>query len=189
MAIGEILLTEARMPTIPVSRSAVVAALTGLTLLGLPAGSQAATGQHAAALKNGSYAGSFHNVADAPSGSKAVTGKAHMVLSAHRTVVSLNARGLDPKAVYIAHVHMQPCSQDEGGTHFQFSPGGPMMPPNEIWLTPVKVNKQGKGTAKVTVNKRVNSDAKSVVIHLKRAPGATADEAKPPKLACANLKK
>ena len=30
-------------------------------------------------------------------------------------------------------------------------------------------------------------DAQSVVIHLQRAAGANADEAKPPKLACADL--
>jgi hypothetical protein len=178
------------MPIKLVSRTAVIAAIAGLTVIGLPTSGDAHVGgQGAAGFKNGTYAGSFHNVADAPSGTKAIKGKAQMVVSAHRTVVSLNARGLDPKAVYVAHVHKLSCADMEGGTHFQFDSSGPMMPPNEIWLTPVKVNKHGKGSAKATVKKRVNSDAKSVVIHLKRAPGATADEAKPPKLACADLVK
>jgi hypothetical protein len=177
------------MPTSPVSRSAAVAVVAGLALLGLPTTGDAHVLQQSTTLHNGSYAGKFSNVADAPTGTSAIKGRATMVLSAHKTKVSLDARGLDPKAVYVAHVHMLSCSDMEGGTHFQFTPGGPMMPPNEIWLTPIKVNKKGKGTAKVTVKRKVNSDAKSVVIHLKRAPGATADEAKPPKLACADLKR
>jgi hypothetical protein len=141
------------------------------------------------ALAVGSYTGTFSNVADAPAGTKPITGKATMVISARGTKVLLTADGLDPKAGYVAHVHNQPCATDEGGTHFHFDPNGPAAPPNEIWLTPVKVTPLGKATAKATSRRKADSSAKSVVLHLKRPAGATADEAKPPKLACADLAK
>jgi hypothetical protein len=141
------------------------------------------------ALAAGTYTGTFSNVADAPAGTKTIGGTATMVLGKKTTTVTLAATGLDPKAVYVAHVHKMACSDMEGGTHFQFTPGGDPMPPNEVWLTPVTVTSTGKGTAKATADKPVNSDAKSVVIHQKRAAGETTDAAKPPKLACADLAK
>ncbi|HEX3611840.1 MAG TPA: hypothetical protein VHU88_09165 [Sporichthyaceae bacterium] len=147
----------------------------------------AAGGPAAAALAAGSYSGTFANVADAPAGTAAITGTAKMVISAAGTKVSLAATGLDPKAVYVAHVHNQPCATAEGGTHFQFDPKGPMAPPNEIWLTPVAVTPKGAGSASASSTMKANSSAKSVVIHLKRPAGAATDEAKPPKLACADL--
>jgi hypothetical protein len=140
-------------------------------------------------LKAGTYEGTFSNVADAPAGTKSIGGTATMELTKSGTTVSIAATGLDPKAVYVAHVHKMSCSEMEGGTHFQFTPGGDPMPPNEVWLTPVTVTSSGKGTAKTTADKPVNSDAKSVVIHQKRAAGETTDAAKPPKLACADLAK
>jgi Cu/Zn superoxide dismutase len=135
---------------------------------------------------DGKYTGTFANVADAPAGTGKIIGKVTMVVSKTGTVATLAVTGLDPKNVYVAHIHKQACSDGEGGTHFQFDPAGPAMPPNEIWLVPVKVTGH-KGTATATSDKPVNSDAKSVVIHLKHAAGAATDEAKPPKLACADL--
>jgi hypothetical protein len=140
------------------------------------------------ALATGTYTGTFSNVADAPAGTKTIGGTVTMVLGKKTTTFTLAATGLDPKAVYVAHVHKMACSDMEGGTHFQFTPGGDPMPPNEVWLTPVTVTSAGKGSAKATA-KPVNSDAKSVVIHQKRAAGETTDAAKPPKLACADLAK
>jgi hypothetical protein len=140
-------------------------------------------------LAAGTYEGTFSNVADAPADTKAIAGTATMVQGAKTTTVEIAATGLDPKVTYVAHVHKQSCSEMEGGTHFQFTPGGDPKPPNEVWLTPVTVTSAGKGTAKTTTDKPVNSDAKSVVIHQKRAAGASTDEAKPPKLACADLAK
>lgn len=139
------------------------------------------------ALDTGTYEGTFSNLAAAPAGTGTIGGTATMVISKSGTTVSIAATGLDPKAVYIAHVHKQACSDNGGGTHFQFTPGGEAKPPNEVWLTPVTVTSGGKGSAKTTADKPVNSDAKSVVIHLKRAPGSSTDEATPPKLACADL--
>jgi hypothetical protein len=148
-----------------------------------------APGPAAEALAAGQYQGTFANVADAPAGSKPVTGTAMMVISATGTKVSLVAAGLDPKAVYVAHVHNQPCATGEGGMHFQFDPKGAAAPPNEMWLVPVKVDPKGKATASVSATQKANSSAKSVVIHLKQAAGAPppAAGAKPPKLACADL--
>src|SRR5262249_49939329 len=128
MTVSETSSEEAHMPTTRVSRTAVVAALAGLAVIGLPTPGDAHATGPTSALHNGSYAGRFSNVADAPTGTKAIKGTATMVLSAHSTKVSLDARGLDPKAVYVAHVHKLSCADMEGGTHFQFDPTGPMMP-------------------------------------------------------------
>jgi|GEM_PF-1509460 len=148
----------------------------------------ASTPEATPAALSGTYTGTFSNVADAPKGTGTIGGTATMKVSASGTVVSIAATGLDPKNTYIAHVHNKSCSENEGGDHFKFDPAGPSKPPNEIWLTPVTVT--GKdGKAKATSTKKVNSSAKSVVLHLKRAAGSTTDEAKPPKLACADLAK
>jgi hypothetical protein len=139
-------------------------------------------------LAPGTYEGTFSNLADAGlANSRTIGGTATMLVSKTGTKVSIAVTGLDPKAVYIAHVHKQACSNGGGGTHFQFTPGGEAKPPNEVWLTPVSVTSTGKGSATTSTDKPVNSDAKSVVIHLKRAPGSSTDETTPPKLACADL--
>jgi superoxide dismutase, Cu-Zn family len=134
----------------------------------------------------GTFTGTFADFPDPPKGTGKIGGTVTMVVSATRTVLTLTAAGLDDKASYVAHVHAQPCSVEEAGGHFRFDPTGPAAPPNEVWLTPITVTR-GKGSARATADKPVNSDAKSVVIHLKRAVGANADEPKPPKLACADL--
>jgi hypothetical protein len=140
------------------------------------------------ALETGTYEGTFSNLPTAPDGTKTIGGTVTMLVTKNGTKVSIAVTGLDPKAVYVAHVHKQSCADNGGGTHFQFTPGGEAKPPNEVWLTPVSVTSTGKGTATTSTDKPVNSEAKSVVIHLKRAPGASSDEATPPKLACADLK-
>jgi hypothetical protein len=132
------------------------------------------------------YIGTFTNVKDAPAGTPKIGGRAFMVVTTRSTTTSVDATGLDGKATYIAHVHSQPCATNEGGPHFKFDPNGPSMPPNEIWMTPIKVD-AGEGTATTTSKGSAGREANSVVIHLKRAAGALADEANPPKLACADL--
>jgi hypothetical protein len=137
----------------------------------------------------GTFAGTFSNVPKPPDGSPAITGTATMIVSATGTKVTVSADGLDPKAVYVAHVHDDACAADDpGGAHFKFDPAGADKPPNEIHVTTIKVT--GKtGTGNATVAGKATGDARSVVIHVKRAAGAKADEAKPPKLACADLVK
>jgi hypothetical protein len=138
-------------------------------------------------IADGTFSGTFAKVSTAPKGTKKIGGTAEMVLSASGTQVTITANGLDAKAVYVAHVHADACdAADPGGPHYQYTPGGGDMPPNELHL-PVTVNKNGKGSGQTTNPVKAGAEAKSVVIHLKRPAGAKKDEAKPPKLACADL--
>ena len=136
-------------------------------------------------LKAGTYTGTFSLLDAAPDGTKKIGGTATMVVAKNKTTATISATGLDPKAVYVVHIHKAACSEDGGGTHFMFDHMGEPKPPNEIWINP-KVTGT-KGTGSTEAKKQVTKDAKSMVIHLKRPAGATKDEAKPPKLACADL--
>jgi hypothetical protein len=134
------------------------------------------------------YLGEFSNVKDAPEGTPKITGIATMVVITHATTTSIDVNGLDPAAVYIADVHSTACFINEGSGPFLYDPSGPDFPPNAIWLSPIKVNPKGHGTATTITGRPTDSTrAKSVVIHLKRKPGALVDEQYPPKLACADL--
>jgi hypothetical protein len=145
------------------------------------------TAAEAPQIADGSFAGKFAKVSTAPKGTKKITGTAEMVLSAAGTQVTIAAAGLNPKATYVAHVHADACSAaDPGGPHFKYTPTGGDLPPNELHL-PVTVTKKGKGSGQTTNAVKAGPEAKSVVIHLKRGAGAKQDEAKPPKLACADL--
>jgi Cu-Zn family superoxide dismutase len=138
-------------------------------------------------IPDGTFKGHFAKVSIAPKGTGKIGGTAEMVLSAAGTQVTIAATGLDPKAVYVAHVHNAACSApDPGGAHFKYTPTGGDEPPNEIHLA-ITVNAKGKGTAQTTNPVKAGPDAKSVVIHVKRPAGAKADEVKPPKVACADL--
>ena len=133
------------------------------------------------------YIGEFSNVKDAPEGTAKITGIATMVVITHATTTSIDVNGLDPKAVYIADVHSTACFLNEGSGPFLFDPAGPDAPPNAIWLTPITVTPKGYGNATATSSFAAGPRAKSVVIHLKRKPGALVDEPSPPKLACSDL--
>lgn len=133
------------------------------------------------------YLGTFTNVPSAPPGTPPIGGIASMVVTTRATTTAIDAEGLDPKNVYIADVHDQPCFIDEGGNRFLFDPKGPQTPPNAIWLTPIEVDADGRGTATTTSPAPAGPRAKSVVIHLLRAAGETKDNTDPPKLACADL--
>ena len=138
-------------------------------------------------IADGSFSGTFAKISTAPKGTKKIGGNAEMVLSASGTQVTATANGLDPKAVYVAHVHAEPCSAaDPGGPHYKYTPEGGDLPPNELHL-PITVNKKGKGSGQTTNPVKAGPEAKSVVLHLKRAAGAKKDEPKPTKLACADL--
>jgi len=172
-------LTGARAQWLGAAAALGVLAATGA------AGNAAATAMPTRATFD--YIGEFTNVASAPPGTKPITGTASLVVTTRATTASLNAKGLDPKAVYVADVHNNPCFIDEGGGRFLYDTNGPTTPPNAIWLYPIKVDQYGRGLATTTTSTPAGPRAKSVVIHLKRAAGATADEAVPPKLACADL--
>lgn len=138
-------------------------------------------------ISDGSSTGKFAKVSTAPKGTKKVGGTAEMVLSAAGTEVTITASGLNPKAIYVAHVHADSCSAaDPGGAHFKYTADGGDLPPNELHV-PVTVNENGKGSGQTTNPVKAGPAAKSVVIHLKRPAGAKQDEVKPPKVACADL--
>ncbi|MGQ0464351.1 MAG: hypothetical protein ACT4QG_03410 [Sporichthyaceae bacterium] len=179
------------------TRSLAAVAAGGLLLAGCGGGDKpAATTAAITAQTDGAkvFGGSFANVKGAPPNSPAVVGTAEMIVAQGKTRVTILVTGLDNKAAYIAHVHDDVCSApDPGGAHFKFDPNGGDQPPNEIHLNiQFEVNRQGDKlaaiTSDVTVEGAAGESAKSVVIHLKRARGAGLDAAKPPKLACADLK-
>ncbi len=140
------------------------------------------------------FEGGFSNVKNPPQGTGAVVGTAEMIVGLGKTRVTILATGLDNKSLYVAHVHNGVCSAtDPGGLHFKFDPNGGDQPPNEIHLG-IQFEVDRKGTKKtaitsdVTVDREAGAEAKSVIIHLKKAPDAPAEETKPPKVACADLK-
>ena len=133
------------------------------------------------------YIGQFANVADAPQGTQPITGQAAMVVTTRATTTSVYMKGLDANSTYIADVHDQACFLGEGGNRFLFDPAGAKAPPNAIWLSPIKVNPTGLGTATTTSAAPAGPRAKSIVLHLVRAAGDKQDKSNPPKLACADL--
>lgn len=167
-------------------RSALLAVAVPLVLAGCGDDKSQTTASESP-LADGTYAGHFSKLATAPPGTKQIGGQAAMVLSASGTKVTVTATGLDPKAVYVAHVHSDTCSAaDPGGPHYKYAPDGGDEPPNELHLM-IAVDKKGRGTGETTNPVKAGASAKSVVLHLERTAGSKADEIKPPKLACADL--
>ncbi|MGQ0845372.1 MAG: hypothetical protein ACT4QF_14690 [Sporichthyaceae bacterium] len=180
-------------------RALALTATSALLLAGCGGGDDEDEAQATTGITSGTpgariFGGSFANVKDAPEGVGEVAGTAEMILAEGKTRVSVLATGLDNRGVYIGHVHNDVCSAaDPGGAHFKFDPNGGDQPPNEIHL-PIQfeLTRQGEKksgiTSDVTVDREAGAEAKSVVIHLKRARGAGTDEATPPKISCADLK-
>lgn len=108
--------------------------------------------------------GSFKAVADAPAGSDKAAGDASMTRSDDKTVVAVNLTGLTADAEYMAHVHNKPCSEDSGGKHYQYEPGGSEVPPNEIHLS-LKADADGKASATTESARKAGPEAVSVVVH------------------------
>jgi len=133
------------------------------------------------------YIGQFANVNSAPEGTPPIGGQASMVVTTRATTTSVALTGLDPNTTYIADVHDQACFLGEGGNRFMFDPAGSPAPPNAIWLTPIKVDAKGNGLATTTSHAAAGPRAKSIIVHLLRPAGADKDEARPPRLACADL--
>lgn len=160
------------------------AALTVVAATGSGVGSAAASIPTRASFD---YTGEFANVASAPEGTPPITGKSAMVATTRATTTSIYVSGLDANTTYIADVHDKACFEGEGGERFLKDPKGPPTPPNAIWLYPIKINAAGKGQATTTSPFSTGIRAKSIVIHLLRAPGEDKDNKNPPKLACADL--
>lgn len=108
--------------------------------------------------------GTFSAVSDAPAGADKAQGTVTLERRADGTTVSIELTGLTANASYAAHVHNQPCSQDNGGKHYQFEPGGSELPPNEIHLA-LNADGSGKASATTEAERTAGPEAVSVVVH------------------------
>jgi hypothetical protein len=127
----------------------------------------------------GARASTFVLLNTRPSGLDGMRGTAWLAIDPTRgTTLTVSATGLTPGAHYIAHLHAQPCSVDNGGPHFRFDPHGPAAPPNEVHLT-LDTDSSGGVRATVTNARPVTAAARSVVIH----PVGALDK----RVACADL--
>jgi hypothetical protein len=92
------------------------------------------------------------------------------------TLVNVHVQGLAPGSTYPVHVHNLPCGVNNGGGHYQHTPGGVVDPINEMWPG-FTTNPAGLGNGQATHGFRARPEAQSVVIH--DTDGA--------RLACADL--
>jgi hypothetical protein len=98
-----------------------------------------------------------------PPGLDNATGTAWLATHPGGTTVTVEMMGLKPGDTYPAHLHAQPCSQNNGGPHFKFDPQGPAMPPNEVHLT-LTADQGGHAFMTVT-NQQAADGATSIVVH------------------------
>ncbi|MEG3630819.1 superoxide dismutase family protein [Streptomyces poriticola] len=103
-----------------------------------------------------------------PPGMDGVEGTAWLAQGAEGTTVTVSLTGLEPGDAYMAHLHAQPCSADNGGEHFQFEKGGPTMPPNEVHLM-FTADASGKGMTTVNNTRKTGEDAVALVVHPREA--------------------
>ncbi len=112
-----------------------------------------------------------------PPGLDGAVGTAWLATHPGGTTVTVDMMGLKPGDRYTAHLHAQPCAQNNGGGHFKFDPHGPAAPPNEVHLA-FTADQTGHGI--MTVNNPQAADgAKSLVVH----PAITPDN----RIACADF--
>ncbi|MFG2797872.1 superoxide dismutase family protein [Streptomyces pseudovenezuelae] len=112
--------------------------------------------------------GTFTMLDTRPPGMNDVKGTAWLAQGTEGTTVTVSLTGLKAGEVYMAHLHAQHCSADNGGSHFQFEKGGPAKPPNEIHLM-FTADKSGTGLTTVTNSRRTGKDAVAVVVHPNKA--------------------
>ncbi|MCX5250620.1 superoxide dismutase family protein [Streptomyces sp. NBC_00201] len=122
--------------------------------------------------------GTFKMLDTRPPGMNEVKGTAWLAQGAKGTTVTVSLTGLKAGHVYMAHLHAQHCSADNGGGHFQFDKGGPTMPPNEIHLM-FTADKSGMGMTTVTNSRKTGKDAVAIVVH--------PNEAQDNRIACADF--
>lgn len=122
--------------------------------------------------------GTFKMLDTRPPGMDDVKGTAWLAQGAKGTTVTVSLTGLKPGHVYMAHLHAQHCSADNGGEHFQFEKGGPAMPPNEIHLM-FTADKSGTGMTTVNNSRKTGKGAVAIVIH--------PNEAQDNRIACADF--
>jgi hypothetical protein len=122
--------------------------------------------------------GAFALLDTRPPGTDGAGGTAWLAHGDAGTTVTIELVGLPADSGYMAHVHAQPCSVDNGGPHFQFEVGGATTPPNELHLA-FSSAADGAGAVTVADPKDTGDRAKSVVVH--------PVEAMDSRIACADL--
>ncbi|MCH5671455.1 superoxide dismutase family protein [Streptomyces gilvus] len=127
--------------------------------MGDPSATPAYKIPHAAVVE-----GTFKLLDTRPPGLDHVKGTAWLAQGAKGTTVTVKLTGLKPGASYMAHLHAQHCSADNGGAHFQFVEGGPAKPPNEVHLM---FEADQKGTVMTTVDnaRKTGKGAVAIVVH------------------------
>jgi hypothetical protein len=161
----------------------LVVALLAFGALALPAAAPGATD-----VKRGA----FTTLPDGEAMGLDIEGFAQIKRSKDGTSVKAVVRGLEPGTTYAAHLHDAPCSApNPGGGHYKHDPGGPSMPPNELWLSStddpmagITANAGGVAKGRGSADWVARPEAQSVVIHFIPPGGTTAGG---PKIACANL--
>ncbi|WP_416978213.1 superoxide dismutase family protein [Streptomyces sp. T028] len=108
--------------------------------------------------------GAFKLLDTRPPGLDDVEGTAWLAQGSKGTTVTVSLTGLEPGASYMAHLHAQHCSAENGGEHFQFEKGGATTPPNEIHLM-FTADKSGKGMTTVNNSRKTEEGAVAVVVH------------------------
>lgn len=99
-----------------------------------------------------------------PAGYDDVEGAAVIARHGGGTTVTTELTGLLPNVDYISHVHAQACTDDNAGPHYQFEPGGPTVPPNEIHLA-FTSDDEGKGFMTAKNHDVAGGEAVSFVVH------------------------
>jgi hypothetical protein len=136
--------------------------------------------------------GVFTTLPDGTAMGLTISGFAKITRSEDGTKVKAVVRGLAPRTTYAAHLHNAPCSAaNPGGGHYMNVPGGPAMPPNELWLSStddpfagITSNAGGVAFGRGSADWIARPEAQSVVIHFIPPGGTTAGG---PKIACADL--
>ena len=108
--------------------------------------------------------GRFAALPGAPSTASDISGSAWVTQNDKGTTLTIEVTGLRPSTGYAGHLHTQPCSQDDGGPHFTFDPGGPQQPPNEVHVA-FTADHLGNGLTTVENPRRVGDGAQAVVLH------------------------
>ena len=108
--------------------------------------------------------GTFKLLDTRPPGTDEVKGTAWLAQGPKGTTVTVSLTGLKPGDAYLAHLHANHCSDDNGGDHFQFKKGGPAMPPNEVHLA-FTADKSGMGMTTVNNSRKTGKGAVAIVIH------------------------
>jgi hypothetical protein len=136
--------------------------------------------------------GTFQTLPDGAAMGLEIEGFAQLARNGSGTHGKVVVRGLEADTTYAAHLHNAPCAAaNPGGAHYRDDPGGPGMPPNELWFSStddplggITANPAGVAHGRGDAEWVARPEAQSVVIHAIPPGGSTAGG---PKIACADL--